>query len=117
MAIMAVPAVLPASAQGLLDRTGKKAGFSTETGTGEATALPALIVGRVIRVVLGLLGVVFLVLLIYGGFLWMTSSGNEDQLGKSKKIIKNATIGLVIILGAEIVTYFVIDRLLKAMGS
>lgn len=70
-----------------------------------------LIVARIIRAALGLLGIVLVVLIMYAGFLWMTAGGNEDQIAKSKTMIKNAVIGLIIILSAYTIVWFVMRML------
>ena len=70
--------------------------------------------GDIIRVILSFLGVIFLLLLIYGGFMWMTAQGNEAQVDKAKKIIINSTIGLTIVLLAYAITWFIIFNLGKA---
>lgn len=75
---------------------------------------PAIIVANIIRVVLGLLGVIFLVLVLYAGFRWMASAGNEDQIGKAKKTLAAAIIGLVIVLSAFLITAFVISQITDA---
>ena len=67
-------------------------------------------IGRYIRVVLSLSGTIFLGLTIYAGFLWMTASGNEEQVTKATDIIKMAVIGLIITLAAFSITAFVISR-------
>ena len=66
------------------------------------------IVARIINVVLGLLGVVFVVLIIFGGFQYMTSAGNEEKTKKATDILKAALIGLIIILAAWAVTRYTI---------
>ncbi|MFH0814960.1 MAG: pilin [Candidatus Falkowbacteria bacterium] len=68
-------------------------------------------IGKIIGVVLGLLGVILIVLIIYAGFLWMTAGGEQKQVDKAKDYIKNAVMGLVIILLAYAITDFVIDKL------
>jgi len=50
-----------------------------------------------ISVIASLLCVLFL---IYGGFHYITSSGNPGRLEHAKKIIKNAVLGLVVVIGA-----------------
>jgi len=67
-------------------------------------------VGRYIRVILSLTGTIFLGLTVYAGFLWMTASGNEEQVTKATDIIKMAVIGLVITLAAFSITAFVVSR-------
>lgn len=77
-------------------------------GTDEKTV--SVIAGRVVSVVLSLVGVVFISFLLYGGFLWMTDQGSEEQVGKAKNIIRNAIIGLVITVSA-FAMYKVIEML------
>ena len=72
---------------------------------------PRAIVANIIRVALGLLGIIVLILMIYAGFLWMTSAGNDEQIGKAKQILKNATIGLAIILLAYAIVAFIFNML------
>ena len=64
-------------------------------------------IGAVLGAILSFVGVIFLVLMIYGGILWMTTAGNEEQTGKAKKIIASAVIGLVIVASAYAVTTLV----------
>lgn len=85
---------------------------------GEGLGMPAtdirLIVARIIRVALGLLGIVVLGLILYGGYVWMTAGGNEDNIATAKKILFNAVIGLAIILSAFTIVSFVINQLVGA---
>ncbi|NCU44209.1 hypothetical protein EOM71_00835 [Candidatus Falkowbacteria bacterium] len=68
-------------------------------------------VSSFITIVLGLVGVIFLALIIYGGFLWMTAAGNEKQVETAKSIISRAAIGLIIIVLAYAITFFIIKLL------
>jgi hypothetical protein len=67
--------------------------------------------GSILNTGLSFLGVIFLILLVYGGVLWMTARGNDDQVGNAKDIIVAAIIGLIIVAGAYAVSYFVISSL------
>ena len=78
---------------------------------------PRAIIGRIIQVALSLLGVVTLGLIIYAGFLWMTSGGEEEKIRNAKNILKNAVIGLVIILSSWAITTFLLDRLMSAISG
>lgn len=89
--------------------------FLGQAGLG-SFSLGAL-VALVIKTLLSLLGVIFVVLVIYAGFLWMTSAGNEENISKAKKIIIAATIGLAIVLSAYAITVFVLDKLLVGTGT
>ncbi|MFH1790339.1 MAG: pilin [bacterium] len=73
-----------------------------------------LIVARIIRAALGLLGIVTVSIITYGGFLWMTAGGNEEQIGRAKKVLINAVIGLAIILSAFAIVSFIISSLIAA---
>lgn len=85
------------------------------SGLGEKDLTETL--GLLINVLLGLLGIIFLVLVIYAGFLWMTAGGDEKKVGKAKNIIITAVIGLIILLSAYAISSFVLDQLITATGS
>jgi Type IV secretion system pilin/Bacterial Ig-like domain len=87
-----------------------QAGQGTGLGSGDIR----VIIGRIIQVALGLVGVVLLSLIIYAGFLWMTAGGNEEKIADAKKYIRNAIIGLVIILAAFSIAQFIITSLIGA---
>lgn len=73
-----------------------------------------VVVANIIQVLLGLLGIIFVSLLIYAGFKYMTAAGNEDQTRDAKKQIMQSVIGLVIILTAYSITSFIINNVLEA---
>lgn len=87
----------------------------------EQTGLPQedvrIIIANVIRVFLGVLGTIALVLFFYAGYLWMTSAGKEEQMAKAKDIMKNTSIGLLIILSAYAIVTFIIGLLIEVTGS
>jgi TRAP-type C4-dicarboxylate transport system permease small subunit len=87
-----------------LEVTAKTAGF------GEPRSI-AEIVGAIIGTFLSLLGVIFLCLIIYGGYLWMTSAGNEQKVMRAKEVLKQAIIGMIVIMSAYSITYFVFHSL------
>ncbi|HBA36569.1 TPA: hypothetical protein DCZ15_01690 [Candidatus Falkowbacteria bacterium] len=78
---------------------------------------PRTIVGRIINIALGFLGVIAVGFIIYAGFIWMTSGGNEENIIKAKNILKNAVIGLIIILASWGIATFIISRLSGAVGG
>jgi hypothetical protein len=73
-----------------------------------------VVIGTVINTLLAILGVIFLVLIIYAGYIWMIARGDESKVEKSKATIINSTIGLVIVLGAYAISYFVLSKVLGA---
>ena len=105
---------LPVHAQpdisGDLDTVGAGAGLSS-------AELPDVI-GTVISTFLTLLGIIFLVLVLYAGWLWMTAGGDAKQVDKAKEIMLRAVIGLIILLASYSISGFVIDMLSQAgLGS
>ena len=81
-------------------------------GAGYRTdAEPETLVGEIIAVVLSFLGVVFLILMIYGGFLWMTAGGSEQQVEKAKKLITAAIIGLIVVVSAYAISHLLVTTL------
>ena len=74
-------------------------------------------IAKIIKIVLGFLGIIFLALMVYAGYMWMTSAGNEEQISKAKKTMAAAIIGVAIVLASYIITTFVINQLLEATGA
>lgn len=78
---------------------------------GNRTGLPStdlrLVLVNVIRWALGILGVVAVSFIVYGGVLWMTARGDEKRVLKAKKVIVSALIGLVIVLLSFAIVSFV----------
>jgi len=72
---------------------------------------------RIINVALGLLGIIAVVIILAGGFKWMTAGGNEEKVGEAKKLISAGVIGLVIIITAYAIAAFVINSLIKATNG
>ena len=88
--------------------TGKVEGDIKAAGI--MTSLPGTI-GKVVGVILSLIGIVFLILMIYGGFIWMLARGNDQEVVKAKNLIQSAIIGLIIVLVAYAITAYIGDKL------
>ncbi len=74
-------------------------------------------ISSIIKLVLELLGFIFVILMIYAGILWMTAGGNEKQVEKAKNIISRAAIGLIIVVSAYAITYFIFTNLPGGGGA
>lgn len=74
-------------------------------------------VADIINVALGLLGTIAVVIVLAGGFQWMTAGGNEEKVGGAKKLIISGVIGLAIIMSAFAITKFVINELGTATST
>lgn len=72
---------------------------------------------NIIRWALGLLGLVAVILLLYGGYVWMTAAGREERVKRAKRIIINALIGLVIILLSWAIVSFVLSVAEEVTGG
>jgi len=96
-----------------LGHTASKAGFTALPIFGQfSTSNPiSSIVGMVVAALLSLLGVFFLILIIYGGIIWMTAEGDESKVEKAQGILRSAIIGLIITLSAYAISYFVVSIL------
>src|SRR3989338_3484228 len=76
-----------------------------------------IVIARIIRTVLTILGILALIIVLYAGFTWMTAGGNEEKVGTAKKMLINGAIGLAIILSSYAITSFVISRLTDAINQ
>ena len=76
-----------------------------------------VIAAKLIVVVLGFLAAIFLALTIYAGFRYMTAAGNEDQVKKAVAQIRDSVIGLLIVLAAWALTYFILRVLSRAVNN
>lgn len=77
---------------------------------GQPPSLPTTL-ATIVRGALSLLGLIFISLIVYAGFLWMTAGGDDKRVGKAKDIIQQAIIGLAITLSAYAITNFVVTKL------
>ncbi|MFH1522985.1 MAG: hypothetical protein ABIE43_04190 [Patescibacteria group bacterium] len=84
--------------------------FGEQTGLGKAD--PRIIVLKIIRVALGFLGIIAVALIMYAGWLWMTSEGDEEKINQAKRVIKNVIIGLIIIMSSFAIVSFILNKLI-----
>jgi hypothetical protein len=75
------------------------------------------ILGRIINIALGFVGVILLGLLLYSGYEWMTSGGDPKRVDTAKTRIRNAIIGLIVIMSAFAITNFILNALLEATSN
>ena len=82
----------------------KPTGLNTSATIGD-------IVSTIITSFLSLLGIIFILFMVYAGYIWMTAQGNEEDVKKAKNIIRNSIIGLIIVVAAYSITYFIFNVL------
>jgi hypothetical protein len=83
--------------------------------TGEKGTLESVI-GFLMTVLLSLVGIVFMTFLFFGGFIWITAGGNETKIDRSKSILKQGIVGLLIVFGAYALSYFLLSLFAGGRG-
>ncbi len=78
---------------------------------------PITIFSSLLRSALTFLGVVFLLMIVYAGFQWMTAGGSEEKIAAARKTLVNAIVGLVIIFSANSIVIYVVRALTGAASS
>jgi lysylphosphatidylglycerol synthetase-like protein (DUF2156 family) len=87
------------------------AGYNINSNTTVQT-----LIGAIIQIVLGFLGVIFVILIIISGYQWMMAGGNSDAINKARDRMINAIIGLVIVLAAYAIAWFVTNAIVDTTG-
>jgi len=70
-------------------------------------------IGGIVNIALSFLGILTTLIILFGGFKWMTSYGSSDKVDEAKKLIKSGVIGLIIIVTAYALSRFVLYSLYK----
>jgi len=89
-----------------LGNIGNEIGLSTNTDI-------KAVIARIIRVLLGFLGIIAVVIVLWGGFQWMTAAGNEEKVTSARATLTAGLIGLIIILSAYALASFIITTILN----
>ncbi len=69
---------------------------------------PRSVAGDFIMIALSFLGIIAIIVVIYAGFQWMTSGGNQERVSSAKKMLIAGLIGLLIILLSLAITRWLI---------
>jgi len=101
VALLALPAIAVA-------QVNINSGYGTTFGLGTADLESTVV--QIVQWVLGFLGLIAVIFMLYGGFVWMTAGGNEEKVAKAKKVIGAAVIGLIIVLLAWAIVIFVVQQ-------
>lgn len=107
--------IIPSASAQLIDGSSltqmNKISGEIKTTAGFSNASIGSIIATIIRAILGLLAAIFMVLMVLSGFKWMTAAGNQNQVEKAQETIKAALIGLIVVLAAYAITYYVFTYL------
>lgn len=86
-----------------------------ESGYGKADEFTiSEVLGTVISAFLGLLGIIFIIIVLLAGYNWMTAGGNEEKVEKARKLLTRGIIGLIIVVGSYAIWYFVFEALISS---
>lgn len=100
-----------------LDQSAEKIdAFKDRIGTGNNQYYSTFLqtkAGQIVGAALSFVGVIFLILMIYAGILWMTAQGNDQQIVRAKNMLINSIIGLIIIFAAYAITVFIGSEILS----
>ena len=80
-----------------------------QTATGLGNEDPRTIIASVINVALGFLGIIAVLLILAGGFKWMTAAGNDEAISSAKNLMVAGVVGLIIVLSAFGIARFVVE--------
>jgi hypothetical protein len=100
LTIFALPIVVSAVDFGLTD---------ANPGLSESSLKDAIT--NVITILLSFLGIIAVIMILWGGFIYMTAAGEEAKTDKAKKIITSGIVGIIIIMAAWILANFVITTI------
>lgn len=122
ISIGATPTPAPSAtpAPGTTNPTGLSDGLTTFKDAGSGLNTQGTLIGyiaNIIRWVLGLLGTVFFVIIVLQGYLYMTAGGDASKTSSAISAIGNAVIGLLIIMGAFLITNYVTSALINSGGG
>lgn len=72
---------------------------------------PQVLIGRVINSVLGIMGSITLLMFVYGGLIWLTSSGSSEKIKKGRDVILWSAVGLAVIFSSYALVALVIKSI------
>jgi hypothetical protein len=84
-------------------------GCTTGTGTGSVTSGLKTIATQVVNIFSIVVGVISVIMIIYGGFRYITSGGDSGRVGNAKNTLIYAIIGLIIVALAQLIVHYVLS--------
>jgi len=101
------------SAKDPLDSFASSSGYNIRSANSPFTVYTAIT--TIIQTILSIIGIIFLLLTVYGGILWMTAEGEEERVKKAQKIIRSAITGLIVVVSAYAISFFIVSALGSAI--
>lgn len=110
-AVAGVFAALPALAADLGESVNSGLNYATIVGWGTQDLKTTIML--VINIIMGFLGLIAVIIILAGGFKWMTAGGNEEKVAEAKKLIIAGIVGMAIVIGAYAIASFVVQSLVN----
>jgi uncharacterized membrane protein len=76
-----------------------------------------LIAASILNILFSLVGILSIIFIIYGGFVWMTSGNNEEEIKRGQKVLRTGIIGAIIVLSSYSLARFILSAALNATGT
>lgn len=108
-------AALPALAVNLKEQVDTGLNYGTFSGLGTRDIREVIFL--VINVILGFLSIIAIIIVLAGGFKWMTAGGNEDKIAEAKKLIIAGIVGMAVIFTSYAIATFVVRSLVNVTGT
>jgi len=115
LAVCVIAAAHPALAQSVQSAATQLATSAAAAGA-STNSLP-IIIAKVIRVFLGTLGIIFTIVVLYAGWIYMTAQGDDTKLKKAKDMIKNGVIGMILCIFSFTIASYILNSLLDNWGG
>lgn len=98
--------------KGLNETAGAANISQTAEGVSPTTGL-SIFLGVTINYLFGAVAIVFIVIILIGGYLWMAARGSQEQIDKAKKFVTNGFFGLMVIF----LSYALVFLILAALSN
>ncbi len=71
----------------------------------------------IVRYLMTFLGIIAVIIILWGGFQWLTAGGNEDKVAGAKKTLIAGIIGLIIIIAAFAIVQLIVSTTMNVLGG
>ena len=88
-----------------------EAAVCSKQAAGDPLVGPNGLIGKVTRDVALWAGIIAVIIMIIGGFMYITSAGDSGKVSRAKDTIIYAAVGLVVIVVGQAIIIFVLDKL------
>lgn len=108
---VSIPFIVHAQATDVLRSALNQTSENAELGKveeGKSVRQLTKVLSQIVNYIVGFLGVISVALIVYAGGTWLTAAGNEEKVGRAKKILATTVIGIAIVSLAYSITFFVL---------